>query len=124
MNRNGSSERRLTTAFADLWPTWSPDGKRILFSRADALKQVTEGAGSEIFVMNADGSSKRQLTHNPADDASPAWIPDGRISFVRSANGRERIMVMNADGTGQRPLTRQDPKSISAEYPIWRPNAS
>jgi Tol biopolymer transport system component len=119
MNRDGSGQKRHSTSFLDGAPSWSPDGKKLLFSRVDGEKQVAEGAGAEIFVMDSDGRAKRQLTHNPADDTSPEWTPDGRICFVRSSNAwSERVMVMNADGTGQRQLGRQ---SLNADYPIWQP---
>jgi Tol biopolymer transport system component len=57
--------------------------------------------------MNADGSGKRNLTRNPAQDGSPSWSPDGRrIAFVSNRDGRDGgIYVMNADGSGQRRLT-------------------
>jgi TolB protein len=57
--------------------------------------------------MNADGSGKRRLTRNSANDYHPAWSPDGRrVVFVRARpEGDEAIYVMNADGSGQRRLT-------------------
>ena len=58
-------------------PLWSPDGKKIAFSRA-----LGNGAGFytrdnwEIFVMNADGSEQRNLTRNRRwDDSRFAWSP-------------------------------------------------
>ena len=59
--------------------------------------------------MNADGSGKRNLTRNPAQDGSPSWSPDGRrIAFVSNRNGRPEAHVMKADGSGQRSLAIQD----------------
>ena len=59
--------------------------------------------------MNADGSGKRNLTRNPAQDGSPSWSPDGRrIAFVSNRDGRLEAHVMNADGSGQRSLAVQD----------------
>jgi TolB protein len=121
MNSDGSGQKRLSTSFVDGSPSWSPDGKKLLFSRVDGEELVAGSVGAEIFVMNPDGSAKRRLTDNPADDDQPEWTPDGRICFVRSSNGSERVMVMNADGSGQRPLV---PHSPHADYPIWQPIGS
>ena len=53
MNADGSGEVPLTTTpgALELFPTWSPDGKHVLFSR------FTPASGSDLFVMDADGSN-------------------------------------------------------------------
>ena len=76
----------------------------------------TPGPRGDIFLMHADGSGKRRLTHDPADDYQPQWVPDGRISFVRSWNGHEQVMIMNVDGSAERALGT--PSNVE---PIWRP---
>ena len=59
----------------------------------------------EIFVVNADGSGQRNLTHSVGIYADPTWSPDGqKIAFLRDGE----IYVMNADGSGQRRLTRNE----------------
>ncbi len=72
---------------------WSPDGKRILYQRdVDGVKQ--------LFVMNADGSNKKQLTQGPAIHACGNWSPDGKFIFYRSPEGGQwGIWRMNADGS-------------------------
>jgi WD40-like Beta Propeller Repeat len=73
-------------------PTFSPDGTRIAF--------VSHRDGNyEIYLMNADGSDKWRLTHNPAQDRQPAFSPDGkRIAFASDRTGNFEIYVMNVDG--------------------------
>jgi Tol biopolymer transport system component len=74
---------------------WSPDGTQLLFM-----------IDNNIWVMDADGSEQRQLTHDPQRmNQAPSWSPDGRtIVFSRciSPFGEQRcsIDVMNADGSG------------------------
>ena len=76
---------------------------KIAFDRGSNFPTTTDG----IYVMNADGSGKRLLTHNASLD-SHAWSPDGRkIAFGRWRDGNDDIYVMNADGSGQRKLTRK-----------------
>ena len=82
-----------------------PDGRKIAFQSHRRFG----GSKAEIYVMNADGSGKRNPLRNPANDGSPSWSPDGRrIGFVSNRDGRPEAHVMNADGSGQRSLTVQD----------------
>ena len=68
---------------------WSPDGSRLAFRDRDP-----ESPG-QIFVINADGSGLRQVTHD-GENHWPAWSPDGsRIAFVH--NGR--LATIAPDGT-------------------------
>jgi Tol biopolymer transport system component len=52
MNSDGSSQTRITNEKADdIWPSWSADGKKIVF--------MSNRTGRfEIFVMNVDGSEQ------------------------------------------------------------------
>ena len=55
------------------------DGRRILFSWRKG------GADPfHLYVINADGTGLRQLTHGAYDDIEAAWLPDGGIVFVSS----------------------------------------
>ena len=73
------------------------------------------GSQQGLWVMEADGSGRRQLIAPDTsgltvlDFADPRWSPDGtRISFIRSPAGlsdQRRIYVANADGTNVHPLT-------------------
>ena len=101
-------------------PVWSPDGMEIAFTRA------VDG-GDDLFVMNSDGSDRRQLTHADGNDRNPAWSPDGeRIAFdsERDADLSEEtpdsdIYVMNADGSDRRRLTDGGVRNYR---PVWSPD--
>jgi WD40 repeat protein len=100
----------------DTSPTFSPSGQRIAF-----MGRVHNRW--EIFVMNADGSGRQQLTHSdprlddPPSNVAPAWSPDGQlIAFLSSRDGPWRIYVMNADGSRQRPMFGDKLDSLGIRY--------
>jgi Tol biopolymer transport system component len=68
VNADGSGMTRLTELgphfVADSWPTWSPDGDRLLFERG--------GPRSGLYTMNADGSCEEFLT---ANEWFASWQP-------------------------------------------------
>ncbi len=125
MNADGSDVKQLTHELGyDGGPFWSYDGKKIVY-RAEHPKTPQEIAdykdllakglirpgNLEIWVMNADGSNKHQVTHNGAANFGPYWLPDGkRIIFASNQadpkNGRDfDLYVIHEDGTGQERIT-------------------
>jgi Tol biopolymer transport system component len=133
---DGSNAVRLTAGAYDGWPAWSPDGTKILFSRvaADAnVEPCTPGMPHEfrcptdIFVMDADGSSVVRLTDDPAGEFMPTWSPDGsRIAFARegdwAAGTYEAIYTMSPDGSDVRQVSSAD--RGSDVWPSWSPDGS
>ena len=111
--------RMLTHARANSGlPAWSPDGRLIAF----ATDRNAPG-GDVIYVMNADGSGQRQVTHNlpSVNDAWPSWAPDGkRLVFARETGAGSAIYTVGLAGDGLKRLTR-DVSSLDTQ-PSWSPD--
>ena len=113
----GNNPRRLTddTASED-YPTWSPDGKHILYQRGYN--------GSAIYIADSDGKNQIRLSPTPAFDVSPSWSPDGKKIVFSRLQGfivpnqipKTEIRVMNADGTNDHLLL---PSSDFSVEPRW-----
>jgi hypothetical protein len=75
-NQAGADAREVTFEGDNLDPAWSPDGSQIAF-------MSNRDGGFDLWVMNADGSNQRQITHTGAKRANnPVWSPDGKwIAF-------------------------------------------
>ena len=75
----------------------------------------------EIYVMDADGGNRENLTNHPAYDVDPDWSPDRtKIAFASNRNGGAlQIYVMDADGKNPIRLT-DGPRSKWG--PDWSPD--
>ena len=127
MDADGKNVRRLTNELGyDGGPFWSYDGKQIVYrahhpktdeAKADytsLLKQnLIRPTVLEVWVMNADGSNKRQVTSNGKANFGPYFFPDGkRIIFASNIDdprGRNfDLYKINVDGTGLERITFND----------------
>ena len=103
----------FSRASFDSAPAWSPDGRRIAF-------ESNMDGDMELYVMNADGSDVRQITHNTNWDEGPAWSPDGtKLAFSSGADDLHLdIWTMNVDGTDKRQLTTFPGRDESPDWGV------
>jgi TolB protein len=76
MNADGSDQRQIThLGGANFGPSWTPDGKRIIFS--SNYKSPRSG-NFDLYLVNPDGSNLEQITFDPSFDGFPMFSPDGK----------------------------------------------
>ncbi len=140
MDANGKNIKRLTNELGyDGGAFYSPDSKQIVYRAShpkteadikrykDLLAQhLIVPTTFEIWVMNADGKNKRQVTKLNAASFAPYFTTDGkRIIFCTNyfaTDPRKRnfdLAVINVDGTG---LTRVTYNETFDGFPMFSPD--
>ncbi|KAI9933950.1 hypothetical protein ASPWEDRAFT_104309 [Aspergillus wentii DTO 134E9] len=108
--------KQLTTEWDNL-PAFSPDGRKILFTRRTNWSNI--GDNYDIMTMNLDGTELANVTPSLASDAHAVWTADGRILYSTAMFGFQQeaplyddsmqpyaiIMLMEADGSNKRALS-------------------
>jgi TolB protein len=113
--------------------SFSPDGSQVAFS---SYGYDAGGAtyGTELFVMNADGTNIQQLTHDHAVDGFPAWSADGKFIVFASYRGSGYIPgclglsiclphLYLIDASGGTPTQLTD-GPLGETAPSWSPDGS
>jgi imidazolonepropionase-like amidohydrolase/Tol biopolymer transport system component len=123
----GGTPTRIAEGLAwEIHPRFSPDGSRIAFTS-------DRGGGDNIWIMNADGSDKRQLTKEDFRLLNqPTWSPDGRyivakkhFTTQRSAGTGELWMYHVSGGGGVQLVERPNPQfQKELGEPIFAPDGS
>ncbi len=127
MNIDGTNVKRLTNYLEwDTYPSYSPDGKEILWRRILADTTAPRSYNSEIFKMNKDGSGLKNLSNHKSFDGYPEWSPDGKsIVFVSSRHGETtnhlQLFVMDADGSNVQQITWNKVEEEDVR-PDWSPD--
>lgn len=86
----------------------SPDNSRILYTVSYYSVEENKG-NSEIFVMNIDGSDKKQLTKSSFRENSAKWMNDSKtIAFLSNESGTSQIWQMGIDGKNKKQLTDRE----------------
>ena len=123
---DGSQAKELTDGSSIAWNShWSPDGKRIAFTgRNDPKGELA------VFVMNADGTGLRQVSHVPAEEGGaqwPVWSPDGRRLAVqvnsRIKKSSAHIWIVDV-GTGDGKKLAPHDAAYVDETPSWFPDGT
>ena len=108
----------VATPAIDEYPSWSPDGSKIVF--------YSDMCGDrEIFSIKDDGTELKRLTNSQGIDEDPDWSPDGKQIVFRSerkGRGSSTILTMNADGSGiPKELSKSEGEN---SVPRWSPRGN
>lgn len=115
-----------SSAAAFINPTWSPDGKHVVFA---AVPNPAEWANlnqakppvSELWMMNADGSGKINLMPGNSVALMPAWGPNNQLFFVADRSGVDNIWSLNLStavqtaGLSSKPASGHGTETAGAE---------
>jgi Tol biopolymer transport system component len=83
-------------------PDWSPISNEIVY-------QSPASGSWDLYLINADGTNKRQLTANPGLEGLPVWSPKGQwIAYLANDGLNWSLRVVSQDGQTDRELFRYD----------------
>ena len=95
INSNGSDLKQLPNTRDSSAPSFNDDGTKVSFY-----------SNGNIWIMNSDGSGKRQLTFTSNIMYAPYFSGDGsKITYISTVNSYHQVFVVNSDGTGRKQLT-------------------
>lgn len=139
MNVDGSGLKQLTHQLGyDGGPWWSPDGKQIVYranhpqtavevkAYKDLLAQrLVRPNKMDLWLMNADGTDQRQITHLGAASFGPSWTADG-TKIIFSSNhhtdpklGNFDLFLIDPDGSHLEQVTTA---STFDGFPMFSPD--
>ena len=115
-NPDGSGVRQLTdNTTDDVYPSWSPDGKRIAYYASD-------GNDFEIYTIAVDGGRPFKVTNNTTHDLYPSYSADGRRIAYSASDGNDAEIYTIVAGGG-RPFKVTD-NAYPDDLPDWQPNSA
>jgi imidazolonepropionase-like amidohydrolase/Tol biopolymer transport system component len=123
----GVTPKRISEGLSwDVQPRFSPDGTRIAFTS-------DRGGGDNIWVMNADGNDKRQVTKEDFRLLNqPTWSPDGQFIAAKKHFTTERsagtgeIWLYHVSGGGGVQVVERANERLQKELgePVFAPDGS
>jgi Tol biopolymer transport system component len=112
MDTNGGNQVNITNTptVDENYPSWSPDGTAIAFSR-----------DGDIYKASPTGANLTRLTSSPLTELEPDWSPtSSQIVFTQGNDGDHELWKINANGSGV-PVHLTQNADVVEERPVWSP---
>lgn len=96
MSADGTGDKEIPgqSGNSNVFPTWSPDGKRIAYMSGTML----QGEDYKLVLVNADGTGGKTIETGEGLAGLPAWSPDGKRLAYTAGKGRPSVFLADADG--------------------------
>jgi Tol biopolymer transport system component len=118
MGATGESAKRLT-AFGHT-PTWSPDGRHIVFASTALMGAENRLGRSQLFMISTGELEQKErplLTKGIEDALQPQWSPNGRrVAFWAIEAGNRDVWTVAVEGGTPVPVTREPAVDVQ---PVW-----
>lgn len=113
-------------------PLFSPNGEKIVFRGGNRSTKFERGYDDELYIMDADGSNMKQLTHFPKNDTLKKWhsysagppkwnIKENFITYQSERNGQYNLYAVTPDGKKEWRLTDNP---FSEGWHDWSPDGN
>ena len=94
-------------------PRLSPDGRRLAVTVRSGMMT------RDIRVLDATHPDRVLFTIEGGDSQSPAWMPDGRLTYASNREGPQKIYIVKNKGDAPKPLFSMDVQSPRNPASWW-----
>lgn len=108
---SGGRFMRLTNtpAASEGCPSWSPDGKKIVYVSDESRRQ-------HLYIIDVATKASRRITSKGRDNVEPDWGRDGRIAYITKRGGSQIAIMDPAEGESSVRLVTEPG---NWEHPSW-----
>jgi Tol biopolymer transport system component len=116
VDRAGNARAITTEPAAYYGVRFSPDGRRLTYSKGDA--------NQDVWIRELDRGTETRLTPEASEEFDPVWSPDGkRIAYSSERRAEDpRVFVRAADGSGEESFLWKGGDAVMPQS--WAPDGS